>query len=274
MAVKTIKASYLVDKFKLMLDQKWKYVANAAREGEVDCSGAFTYWYEQAGSYMIHGSNSMIRNYSVKWGKIGEIELKPGMAVFRWRNDGGEPEKFKADGLGNFRHVGLYIGNGKTIDARDSKTSVAIGNIKDWDYAAELKYTEYDLRDGDDEIISDIGEDDLPPYVEPKKQFSPCEGRVATSGGTLNLRKKPVNGTIMKRIPFDTILQLTEEDNGWYKTTYSGVKGWVSGDFIEIVVPSFDRSVTSFVHDESTYIRLISWLDGNNIEYFVTGGDD
>ena len=40
---------------------------------------------------MIHGSNSMIRKYSKKYGKIGEIELKPGMAVFRW-SPTGEPE--------------------------------------------------------------------------------------------------------------------------------------------------------------------------------------
>ena len=95
-----------------MADNGWKYVADAARHGEVDCSGAFTYWYKQAGSYMYHGSNTMWRKYTTERGEIGEIELIPGMAVYKWRNDGKEPERYKADGLGNFYHVGCYIGDG------------------------------------------------------------------------------------------------------------------------------------------------------------------
>lgn len=47
-----------------MADQKWRYVAGGASEGEVDCSGAFTYWYKKAGSTMAHGSNTMWREYS------------------------------------------------------------------------------------------------------------------------------------------------------------------------------------------------------------------
>lgn len=72
--VKTVKASYLVEKFKYMLDHKWKYVAGGAKEGAVDCSGAFTYWYAQAGSYMYHGSNTMWRKYSVQKGAIGTLD--------------------------------------------------------------------------------------------------------------------------------------------------------------------------------------------------------
>lgn len=89
-----------------MIEQKWKYVANAASNGAVDCSGAFSYWYKQAGGYMYHGSNTMWRKYSVTKGKIGEIDLLPGMAVYKWRNDGKEPDQYRHDGIGNFYHVG------------------------------------------------------------------------------------------------------------------------------------------------------------------------
>lgn len=65
-----VKASYLVEKFKTMAlpwcapNAPWKYIDGYATKGIVDCSGAFTYWYKQAGSSMYHGSNTMWRKYT------------------------------------------------------------------------------------------------------------------------------------------------------------------------------------------------------------------
>ena len=57
-----------------MVTQHWAYVAGSAKEGAVDCSGAFSYWYGKGGSYMPHGSNSMWRKYCASKGTIGSIE--------------------------------------------------------------------------------------------------------------------------------------------------------------------------------------------------------
>lgn len=94
MAYATVKASYLVTNSKVMAlpwcspKKPWKYVAGGASAGAVDCSGAFTYWYNKAGSFMYHGSNTMWRKYTTLKGKIGSIDLVPGMAVFKMRQDG------------------------------------------------------------------------------------------------------------------------------------------------------------------------------------------
>lgn len=129
-----------------MADEKWKYVAGAAKQGEVDCSGAFTYWYKKGGSYMYHGSNTMWRQYAPKKGKIGEIELVPGMPVYKWRKDGKEPDKYKNDGIGNFYHVGLYIGDGQVVEAKGVRSGVVYSCISEWTHCSTLKYTEYDVE--------------------------------------------------------------------------------------------------------------------------------
>lgn len=276
MAYKTVKASWLVEKFRLMLAEHWPYVAGAARYGAVDCSGAFSYWYAQAGSYCPHGSNSMIRTWCVRYGKVGEIDLKPGMAVFRWSNDGNEPEKYKSDGLGNFRHVGLYVGDGKTIEAKDTATGIYEGKISQWHYAAELRYTNYDLSEGGSDVDAVSGADAPAPIAEePEDSFEPFEGVVQTdNGGSLNLRKEPVHGTIRDRIPNGTHLDITEKRNDWYRTSYNGQRGWVSARYIVEAKPPFYRQLSVDVYDENKYNRLIDWLQAAQIDFYIGNGDD
>lgn len=120
-----------------MADQKWSYVSGGASEGAVDCSGAFTYWYNQAGGYMYHGSNTMWRKYSTAKGKIADIDLIPGMAVYKLRNDGKEPEQYRNDGIGNFYHVGLYVGNNTVVEAKGTKYGVVYSDISSWTHASK-----------------------------------------------------------------------------------------------------------------------------------------
>lgn len=138
-----IQPSALIAIFQKMYDEKWKYQWGAAREGVVDCSGAFAYAFRKLGGTMYHGSNTMWRKYTTEKGKIDEIELVPGMAVFRWKKSGGEPAAYKGDGLGNFYHVGLYIGNGEVIEAKSSKEGVVKSAISTWPYAAKLTGVDY-----------------------------------------------------------------------------------------------------------------------------------
>jgi hypothetical protein len=138
-----IQPSKLIEIFNTMYQQKWKYQWGAAREGVVDCSGAFTYAFRQLGGYMYHGSNTMWRKYTTEKGKIGQIALEPGMAVFRWRKSGKEPAAYKSDGLGDFYHVGLFIGNGEVIDAKSTKSGVVKESVSGWPYAAKLAGVDY-----------------------------------------------------------------------------------------------------------------------------------
>lgn len=138
-----IQPSKLIEIFNTMYQQKWKYQWGAARQGVVDCSGAFTYAFRQLGGYMYHGSNTMWRKYTTEKGAIGQIALVPGMAVFRWRKSGKEPAAYKSDGLGDFYHVGLFIGNGEVIDAKSTKYGVVKESVSGWPYAAKLTGVDY-----------------------------------------------------------------------------------------------------------------------------------
>lgn len=54
-------AEQLVAEFEVMLTEHWAYAWGAAKEGVVDCSGAFVYAMEQYGLQIAHGSNSIYR---------------------------------------------------------------------------------------------------------------------------------------------------------------------------------------------------------------------
>ena len=75
----------------------------------VDCSGAFVRAYQKYGLTIAHGSNSIFRQHCSATGLIGGnvSRLKVGMAVFKQRLDGMEPDKFKGDGTGNMYHIGM-----------------------------------------------------------------------------------------------------------------------------------------------------------------------
>lgn len=209
------KASDLIQKFKQMVDEHWKYVANAARVGEVDCSGAFTLFYRQLGSAMVHGSNTMYRKWTVEAGKKGSIQLVPGMAVFCHHFDGNEPTQYRNDGIGNFSHVGCYVGGGLVAEAKGEKSGCVYSSINDakWTHVARLKNTEYDVD------------------TEPSTLFVPFKGKVTTKSGDLNFRGTP-NGAKIGLIPRDTMLTILGESGDWYKTTYLNKTGWVSRNYI------------------------------------------
>lgn len=58
-------------------------------------------------------------------------------------------------------------------------------------------------------------------------------GKVSLHSGTLNLRSTPsTDSACLASIPNGTILTLEAEENGWYKVVFSGVTGYVSGDYI------------------------------------------
>jgi cell wall-associated NlpC family hydrolase len=76
-----------------------------------DCSGLFYWAFKELGGYMYHGSNTMWDKYCTAQGNLSSgartdgQTLKPGTAVFTLKSGG------------NRSHVGLYIGNGKVIEA-------------------------------------------------------------------------------------------------------------------------------------------------------------
>lgn len=71
------------------------------------------------------------------------------------------------------------------------------------------------------------------PFVEPNLTR---KGLVSLSSGTLNLRQRPsISSQVLRSIPNGTVLNITDEYNGWYRTNYDGANGYVSATYIDIV---------------------------------------
>lgn len=141
-----IQASALIALFKRMLDEHWAYEWGAAREGCVDCSGAFVWAYRQLGASIEHGSNSIAHL------RVGEYvpvsEAKPGYAVFKlraWRDDsdnGGN--RWFGQQPGDVYHIGLMGQDGRVLNAQSTKTGfVASPASQNWAFAAPLKAVSY-----------------------------------------------------------------------------------------------------------------------------------
>lgn len=216
-----VKASKLIADFQQMADEHWKYVANAEEYGKVDCSGAFTYWYRKEGSKMYHGSNTMWRKWSTIKGKIGEVDLVPGMAVYKNKKDGKEPAEYKNDGQGNFYHVGLYIGDDKVIEAKGTNYGVVTSKLSEWGYASMQKDTVYDVGTEEE--------------TEPDESL---QGTVTTQTGSLNLRSGPSTSynnltTIPKGATVD-ILKTDTGTTGWYYVRYKNTTGYVMSKYVTI----------------------------------------
>jgi hypothetical protein len=232
-------SAQLIAEFEIMLKEHWAYVWGAAKKGVVDCSGAFVYAMGKYGLKIAHGSNSIYRYWLTDKGKLGEINLVPGMAVFKWREEG-EPEKFVADGLDDLYHIGLYAGSNRVLEARGTNAGFVESKLTDgWDNAGRLKGIRYE----ETEVIIEM------PII--------CQATVKTSGGILNLRDAP-NGRDIGDIPNgDTVDVLEKTSAEWWKVTYQGKVGWVSVTYLvevgvnspETVAVVLPRSTWTAVRD-------------------------
>lgn len=107
-----------------------------------DCSGLFVWAFGQLGAPIYHGSNTIWREHlsakgSLKNGcRLDGIELKPGTAVFLVKN-------------GNRHHIGLYVGDGKVIEAKGTYYGVVQSSVSAWDEWGELIGVDYGAEGGD-----------------------------------------------------------------------------------------------------------------------------
>lgn len=141
------KVDYMVSKYgaswKKNSDAKNDHYYNAAVYGSKwvghnvsDCSGMFVWAYRQFGLGMSHISSNIYKSYCSNKGKLTadlKKTIRSGTAVFTGKKAGDHP------------HVGLYVGNGKVIEASGTQAGVCMSNITDgkWTFYGELTAVEY-----------------------------------------------------------------------------------------------------------------------------------
>jgi len=68
------------------------------------------------------------------------------------------------------------------------------------------------------------------------------KGIISASGG-LNLRETPSStGNVLVTIPKDTSVELLEQQDQWYKTTYESKTGWLSADYVTLATSNNESS--------------------------------
>lgn len=203
--------SQLIEDFEAIIG--WPYASPGSNdENGIDCSGAFVRAYARQGRDIAHGSNTIYRKHCQQTGRIAsEADLMPGMAVFKHREDGGEPAAYRGDGLGNLYHIGLVTSTQplRIVHATPPAARVdeKLGNWSRWGC---LKGVEIELTEP-----SSIG------VV------------TAACGATVNLRQKPGRKEgLVCRIPIGETVTLLESRNGWQRIVWQGKTGWILAEFI------------------------------------------
>ena len=142
-----IPVNELISCFERMRDEHWDYCLNSAREGCVDCSGAFVWAYKQFHKTILHGSNSIARL------SVGDLlpisSARPGMAVVKvkdWTDDDDTNRWYDSE-PGNVYHIGLVIQNGSemnVIEAKGAKWGVVQSKLDSkWKFVAYLDDVDY-----------------------------------------------------------------------------------------------------------------------------------
>lgn len=113
-------------------DMTVKYGQKWVGRRVADCSGLFVWAYQQHGVKIYHGSNTIYNKYTTEVRGVvgGSVSIRPGAAVFQVSN-------------GRRTHIGLYVGDGKCIEARGTQAGVVESDLSRWDEWAELADGDY-----------------------------------------------------------------------------------------------------------------------------------
>ena len=233
---KIIQATSLIALFQQALDSEWGYIwgtagtmwtaakqealnkttdasrANSRRYGKqwighmvADCSGLFSWAFDQLGGYMYHGSNTMWDKYCSAKGELSKgvrddgQELKPGTAVFTHSSE-------------KRGHVGLFIGNGLVIEAAGAKQGVITSKVTDkkWVEWGELVGVYY----GDPEPVP--------------------AGYAIVTGKNVALRKGPSTScAVITRAPTGSKVKITDPPPDWEYITYNGKQGYMMKQYLK-----------------------------------------
>lgn len=224
----------LIGLFQRMQKEHWTYEWGVAKEGCVDCSGAFVWAYKQYGKSIYQGSNRIARSYVAELLPISAA--KPGMAAFKARapteNGYVLPDKYKPSGkyyngdLQDYYHIGLvdedthYILNAQNPKNGFVRSPVTQG----WDYVGYLKEIEY----------SEKGADTMQHMVV-----------TADSGSTVNFRARPdTKATLLARVPVGEVVQVLTISGGWATIQRDGVTGYMMEQYLKA------QGVTSLTLEE------------------------
>lgn len=108
--------------------------------------------------YNWRGSNAMYRNFYSWRGTVEECKKQFGMIpegclVFTRKTDGGEVDRGYSDGIGNFVHVGIYVGDPHgVIHSTTGGVQFCKWPDKRWTNISLLSFIDYTGKNADNNI--------------------------------------------------------------------------------------------------------------------------
>ena len=194
-----------------------------------DCQAFVEETARRAGGTMkdYRGSNDMFRNACTRIeplnSRAGKEMLVPGAVLFIMKKDGGEPARYKADGLGNASHIGWYTGGRyEVVHSSASRGQVAPSTLKNaWTHVGwmkEVDYSEYTAPGGQ--------------TTENEVFIMLYEAKVI--GGGLNVRERPdINSRWLYQLKDGTTVQVLEETSPeWARINGPSGQGYVMRQFL------------------------------------------
>lgn len=244
------------DKLALMGD---KYIGIPYTK--IDCQQLWENALADAGlSVNLPGSNAWYRKIRSE-GWVGTPEeckakfgrIPPGAALFILKQDGGEPAKYKADGLGNASHIGLYTGRTeaqmmataqaacktkeelRALNKKAAHGSGAIAGSSVRGCVATSNFSGKTIRGGWNCVglwnkidYGLIGQQNTSTEVVKMKMIV-----MTDNGGGVNLRaQKSTGSALVAKIPEGATVEAAAVDSVWHKVTYAGRTGYCMSRFL------------------------------------------
>jgi len=225
----------LIKAFQRMYHERWAYQWGVARQGVVDCSGAFVWAYKQFGATIAHGSNTIARTCVTELLPI--TACRPGMAVFKYREPGEQgydlPVKYRKGGkayngdLRDYYHIGLADSDAAyVLNAQSTATGFVRSPLKrgGWDACGYLKAVDYKTG----------GTPMIPMIV------------TAENGGKVKIRCTPsTTGRWNTQLRVGTVVQAGEDIDGWRAVKYKDTQGYMLSEFLAPYTPPEDVATST-----------------------------
>lgn len=172
-----------------------------------DCSGFVKYLCKQLKVDVPHGSNSMWDKSVYEKGSLHGQDIPTGALVFKARGD-------------DFYHVGVYVGDGRVVEAQGTQTGVVESKLSTW--------THYGL-------IKDLGYSDPKPVPMPVRDpLVPGWAKVdVPNDGTVNIRKgASQNSTKLGTLREGECCEVLSVQGDWAEVEYTA-KGYIMTRFLK-----------------------------------------
>lgn len=223
-----IHSEKLISLFNKMYSEHWPYEWGAARQGCVDCSGAFVYAYKTLGGpSLLHSSNAIPRNNCGALQKNTTNKAPAGWAALKWREQADE-KLIKKYGNDDYYHMGLVDDSGEyVLNAKGTAYGFSRDKLNSkWQYIAPL---------------TDVIYDKVESLLEAK-----YVARVSTESSPLRVRATPEdNGAQIGKVPKGTLVDVYNDTNSqWWKIGYDGLIGYASAAYLTKVGAADDEPIT------------------------------